>query len=143
MEAVETLDTVLEQFTSGLDVDLMPGENDPANQNLPQQPLHWCLFPKATKYSCLKTVPNPHMFEVDGHLFLGTSGQNIDDILRNSDMKNPLDAMEAILKWSHIAPTCPDTLGSFPFDRTDPFVIGQVSHQHLLFKKWPLGGAEI
>ena len=102
MEAVEALDTVLEQFTSGLDVDLMPGENDPANQNLPQQPLHWCLFPKATKYSTLKTVPNPHMFEVDGHLFLGTSGQNIDDILRNSDMKNPLDAMEAILKWSHI-----------------------------------------
>ena len=63
------------------------------------------------------------MFEVDGHLFLGTSGQNIDDILRNSDMKNPLDALEAIVRWSHIAPTCPDTLGSFPYDEKDPFVI--------------------
>ena len=125
IEAVNTLDDILEKFASGLDVDLMPGENDPANQNLPQQPLHGCLFPKATKF-LLKTVPNPHIFKVDGHSFLGTSGQNIDDILRNSDMKNPLDAMEAILRWSHIAPTCPDTLGSFPFDKSDPFVIDEL-----------------
>ena len=45
VEAVMALDKVMEQFSSGLDVDVMPGENDPANQNLPQQPLHCCLFP--------------------------------------------------------------------------------------------------
>ena len=45
VDAVNALDKVLQQFSSGLSVDLMPGENDPANQNLPQQPLHGCLFP--------------------------------------------------------------------------------------------------
>lgn len=63
------------------------------------------------------------MFEIDGHLCLGTSGQNVDDIIRNSSIKNPLDALEAVVKWSHIAPTCPDTLGSFPYDENDPFVL--------------------
>ena len=36
---------ILEEFSSGIDVELMPGENDPANQIMPQQPLHCCLFP--------------------------------------------------------------------------------------------------
>ena len=125
IEAVTVLDDILEKFASGVDVDLMPGENDPANQNLPQQPLHGCLFPKSRKF-LLETVPNPHIFQVDGHSFLGTSGQNIDDIIKNSDMKNPLDAMEALLRWSHIAPTCPDTLGCFPFCKMDPFVIDEL-----------------
>ena len=41
-------------------------------------------------------------------------------------MTNPLDALEALIKWSHIAPTCPDTLGSFPFEGKDPFVIDRL-----------------
>lgn len=126
VEAVMALDKVMEQFSSGLDVDVMPGENDPANQNLPQQPLHCCLFPKAKAYNSLKTVPNPYMLEIDGHLILGTSGQNINDVLRNCSMTDPLDALEAVVKWSHIAPTCPDTLGSFPFEENDPFVIDRL-----------------
>ena len=52
VEAVMALDKVLEQFASGLDVDVMPGENDPANQNLPQQPLHCCLFPSKQFQMC-------------------------------------------------------------------------------------------
>ena len=77
-------------------------------------------------YNSLKTAPNPHMFEIDGHLILGTSGQNVNDILRNCSLTDPLDALEALLKWSHIAPTCPDTLGCFPFDDKDPFVIDRL-----------------
>ena len=49
VEAVTALDSILEHFASGLDVDVMPGENDPANQNLPQQPLHCCLFPSKSQ----------------------------------------------------------------------------------------------
>ena len=63
----------------------------------------------------MQTVTNPYMFEIGGRLILGTSGQNIDDILRNSSIEGPIEAMEAVLKWSHLAPTCPDTLGCFPF----------------------------
>ena len=46
VEAVNAFDEILEEFSSGLEVDVMPGPNDPANQNLPQQPLHCCLFPR-------------------------------------------------------------------------------------------------
>ena len=45
VNAVNLLDGILEEFSSGIDVELMPGENDPANQIMPQQPLHCCLFP--------------------------------------------------------------------------------------------------
>ena len=41
-------------------------------------------------------------------------------------MTDPLDALEAMVKWSHITPTCPDTLGSFPFEEKDPFVVDRL-----------------
>jgi DNA polymerase delta subunit 2 len=42
---------------------------------------------------------------------LGTSGQNIDDLNKYSHANDQLDFMERTLKWRHIAPTAPDTLG--------------------------------
>ncbi len=45
VDAVKVFDRILHEFASGMDVDLMPGPNDPANQIMPQQPLHLCLFP--------------------------------------------------------------------------------------------------
>ena len=45
IEAVRVLDNLLVQLASSVDTDIMPGEFDPANQILPQQPLHPCLFP--------------------------------------------------------------------------------------------------
>lgn len=59
---------------------------------------------------------------------MGFAGQNVDDVLRNTDMESPLDAMESLLRWSHIAPTCPDTLGCFPFRETDPFILEKRPH---------------
>lgn len=131
VDAVADLDHVLKQLASSIDVDLMPGENDPANQNLPQQPLHRCLFPLASPYPTLKTVTNPYMFEASGHLLLGTSGQNVNDIMRNCSLTNSLDALERTLEWSHLAPTCPDTLGCFPYMQQDPFVLS--TRPHILF----------
>jgi DNA polymerase II small subunit/DNA polymerase delta subunit B len=46
VEAIQSLDEVLASLCVSLDVDIMPGEFDPANQILPQQPLHQCLFPR-------------------------------------------------------------------------------------------------
>ena len=56
---------------------------------------------------------------------LGTSGQNVEDVMSNSDLEDPLDVLEQMLRWSHIAPTCPDTLGCFPFSENakDPFIL--------------------
>ena len=150
VNAVKDLDTVLSNLASGINVDIMPGSNDPANQNFPQQPLHLCLFSSmiiknekyvskvglifyfsisdATKHETLKTVTNPYKMEIAGYTILGTSGQNVEDIMKNSSITDPLDALELILRWSHVAPTCPDTLGCFPYLENDPFVISELPH---------------
>lgn len=43
--------------------------------------------------------------------FLGTSGQNIDDLEKYSDAKDRLEFVERTLRWRHLAPTAPNTLG--------------------------------
>ena len=45
--------------------------------------------------------------------FLGTSGQNVDDLENYSDAKDKLEFMEKTLRWRHLAPTAPNTLGMF------------------------------
>jgi hypothetical protein len=69
-------------FASAVPVDVMPGENDPSNVTLPQQALHPCLLPLASRYSSLRTVTNPYDAEVAGVRLLGTSGQPQRDIAR-------------------------------------------------------------
>ena len=78
------VDLALTELAGSLPVDVMPGAGDPANYSLPQQPLHPCLFPGAAAYSTLARSPNPHEFEADGVVFLGTSGQNVDDVHRRA-----------------------------------------------------------
>lgn len=43
-------------------------------------------------------------------------------------LEQPVDAMEQSLVWSHVAPTCPDTLGCYPYFNKDPFVIQECPH---------------
>ena len=126
--AVRLLDDFLVQLAGSVDVALMPGENDPANQILPQQPLHPCLFPLASGYPSLTTVTNPHAFEARGVRVLAFSGQNVDDVLRNTSLECPLDALETVVRCGHMAPTCPDTVGCFPFKDSDPFVLRETPH---------------
>ena len=45
--------------------------------------------------------------------FLGTSGQNVDDILKYTDFDDPIVMAERCLFWRHIAPSAPDTLCMF------------------------------
>ena len=39
-----------------------------------------------------------------------------------------MDIMELTLKMRHLAPTCPDTLRSYPFVEYDPFIIEKFPH---------------
>lgn len=132
VEAVKSLDHFLVQLASSLPVDVMPGEFDPANQIMPQQPLHKCLFPTATPFTTMQTVTNPYAFELLGLSFIGTAGQPTEDVLRNTTanagIASAADAMEASLTWSHLSPTCPDTLGCFPYHDEDPFIIDHAPH---------------
>lgn len=128
LSSLKLLDDIVSNLSQSVNVDLMPGEFDPSNHMLPQQPFHHCMFPKSATNRAFNGVPNPYQCEVDGRLILGTSGQNIDDIRKYTTIENPIEAMKSSLKWSHIAPTCPDTLPCYPYFDEDPFIISQCPH---------------
>ncbi len=86
------------------------------------------LISDSSKYQTLKTVSNPYLFESCGLQFVGTSGQNLEDVMRNSCITDPMEALECLVRWSHVAPTCPDTLGCYPFSNGDPFVLKSLPH---------------
>ncbi|KAG5555533.1 hypothetical protein RHGRI_006245 [Rhododendron griersonianum] len=131
-EPVKELDILLTQIAAGVPLDIMSGPNDPANFALPQQPLHRCLFPGSSAYNTFKSCTNPHSFELDNIRFLGTSGQNIDDLEKYSEAKDKLDFMERTLRWRHIAPTAPNTLGCYPFTDRDPFFVESCPHVYFV-----------
>lgn len=112
-------------LTKACEVDVMPGDNDISGAFLPQQPANVSLLPQLLKNDGVVFWTNPHKFEIKGMKFLGSSGQNIDDISRFIDMKDKtqIDIMNLTLEMRHLAPTWPDTLRSFPFEESDPLIL--------------------
>lgn len=131
-EPIKELDILLTQVAAGVSLDIMAGPNDPANFALPQQPLNRCLFPGSSVYNTFRSCTNPHSFELDNIRFLGTSGQNIQDLEKYSEAKDKLEFMERTLRWRHIAPTAPNTLGCYPFTDRDPFVLESCPHVYFV-----------
>ncbi|KAA8518272.1 hypothetical protein F0562_015845 [Nyssa sinensis] len=131
-EPIKELDILLTQIAASIPLDIMPGHNDPSNFSLPQQPLHRCLFPGSSAYNTFRSCTNPHLFELDNVRFLGTSGQNIDDLEKYSEAKDKLEFMERTLKWRHLAPTAPNTLGCYPFTDRDPFFVESCPHVYFV-----------
>lgn len=190
-------DRFLTAAASALPVSVMPGENDPVNYLLPQQPIHRCLLPSSSRQRNLHRVTNPYECTFDDRLFLGTSGQNVNDFVlydpdaaiavaratedeplgsserhyesqppsnqsgvrekhavgdrvnrsskdadgeeqtRQDSAINSMDAdtgritlgiLQTLLDNRHVAPTAPDTLGSYPFYDSDPFVLEKTPH---------------
>ena len=137
------LDVLLTTLAASVPVDLMPGDGDPTNQALPQQPLHPCLFPEAKRFSpqTFASCTNPHDFTVGGVDFLGTAGQNVSNLAAYSDVVEgveggagdddageALDLLEATVRWQHVAPSAPDTLACYPYKDRDPFFIERSPH---------------
>ncbi|KAH0939121.1 hypothetical protein HID58_006582 [Brassica napus] len=87
-----------------------------------------CLFPRSTLYNTFRSCRNPHSFDVDNIRFLGTYGKNINDLDKYSEAKSNLDFFERTLKWSHLAPTAPNTLSCYPFTDCDLFMIATCPH---------------
>ena len=153
---LRSLDVFLTQLAASVPVDVMPGEGDPTNQALPQQPLHPCLFPEAARFAAsgsFAAATNPHDFSVGGCDFLGTSGQNIDNMRAYMDVASrassdgkdmdtdtevktnlgargaeSLDLMASSLRWQHVAPSAPDTLACYPYKDRDPFYVSSSPH---------------
>ena len=118
------LDRFLAQLLPTIPVTLLPGESDPANVALPQQPIHPAMLPHARTYGTpmnteesgwFDSVSNPWEGDIDGWRFLGTGGQPVDDVFRYVHSNDRLDMMECLLRWRNSAPTAPDTLCKFFF----------------------------
>lgn len=143
-------DSFLAEILPSIPVTLMAGDTDPANYSLPQQGIHRAMLPRARAYCAgptppdhknpepgwLDSVTNPWEGDVEGWRFWGSSGQNVDDVLRYLDFAEATNAepsgqgdddsdarikiMEAMLRWRSGVPTAPDTLcmSRFAFPRS-------------------------
>jgi len=81
-EYLKQLDRLLSTVSSCVPIDIMPGDNDPVNRSFPQQPLHSSFFKETNLSDACQMATNPHYCEIDHLNILGTSGQNISDLLR-------------------------------------------------------------
>lgn len=139
------VDRFLSTVASAMPVAVMPGEADPVNYLMPQQPFHRCLLPSASRNENIHRVTNPFACSLEDRLILGTSGQNVVDFSlyenqnAGASREDPkiyqpsgekvLQILDLMLRNRHIAPTCPDTLASYPFSgSSDPFVLDQSPH---------------
>ena len=61
----------------------------------------------------MQSVTNPYECEILGRMFIGTSGQNVNDICACSTIEDPINILENFCEWGHLAPTAPDTLSKF------------------------------
>lgn len=165
----QLLDEFLSELLPSMPITLLPGSQDPANASYPQQPIHVAMFPRSrpwcaqrppsgpnnppAKAGWLDNSTNPWEGEVDGWRFLGTGGQNVDDVFKYVESEDRLGMMEAMCRWRCIAPTAPDTLckytfpfflpffpllhtdqepGSYPFQDDDPFVMRTSPHLYFV-----------
>lgn len=115
----QVFDEFLAEVLPTIPVTLLPGAMDPANSSYPQQPIHTAMFPKSRAYTAvpgseepgwLDTTTNPWEAEIEGWRFLGTGGQNVEDVAKYVDSEDRLGMMEAMCRWRCSAPTAPDTL---------------------------------
>lgn len=133
------LDAFLSTLLPSIPITLLPGDSDPANVSLPQQPIHPALFPQSRAYSAtpgseipgwFDSVTNPWEGDVDGWRLMGTGGQPVDDVYKYVDGDERLDMMESMLRWRCGAPTAPDTLCKYLvfLDFLDQVHLGQIAN---------------
>ncbi|KAG5936943.1 hypothetical protein E4U53_000116 [Claviceps sorghi] len=149
----QLFDDFIHHLLPSLPITLLPGAQDPANASYPQQPIHMAMFPHSRPYGpdpaaakpgaqqqqqqqqppgWLDAVTNPWEAEIEGWRFLGTGGQNVDDVFKYIDSQDRLGMMEAMCRWRCCAPTAPDTLWSYPFQEDDPFVLTSCPHVYFV-----------
>ena len=113
------LDDFLATLLPSMPVTIIPGDLDPANVSLPQQPIHPALFPHSRNYAAMPGVQEPGWFDMvsnpwtgdmDGWRLFGSGGQTVNDIFKYVEGDDRLEMMENMLRWRCMAPTAPDTL---------------------------------
>ena len=113
------LDNFLSTLLPSMPITLIPGESDPANVSLPQQPIHPAMFPHSRSYAnmpgaeepgWLDSVTNPWEGDIDGWRCMITGGQPINDVFKYVEGDERIEMMECLMRWRCGAPTAPDTL---------------------------------
>jgi len=127
-DIMEMVDNWIFQIGKFIEVDIMPGELDPTSIIMPQQPLHVAVLPKSNTLNSIRCLTNPYAAKINGTYIMGSSGQTVDSIRAYSSFDEPLEILKQKLIWSHLAPTAPDALYSYPFTDKDPFVIDVCPH---------------
>jgi DNA polymerase delta subunit 2 len=129
---IAQFDEIINKLASSLPVAVMPGDGDPVNLTIPQQPFHKALFHSSKRFleenNNLVTTTNPFWWEVDGVRIFGSSGQMINDIYKYSEDNDRLRMLDYTLRWRNCAPTAPDTLYTYPFVDKDPFIMNETPH---------------
>jgi DNA polymerase II small subunit/DNA polymerase delta subunit B len=64
------VDELILDMVSGIDVDVMPGKQDPVSQIMPQQRIQPSMFEHSCKYSSFQSVTNPYSFSSNGAWYL-------------------------------------------------------------------------
>lgn len=148
LELVELFGRWLADVLALVPVVVMPGETDPVEMCLPQQPMHRSLFGASAPVVGLAVyaATNPTWLELDGLRTLATSGQNIGDMLKydltDGSADDVLNAMSRTLRWQNVAPTAPDTLYCYPYDDWDPFTLDETPHLYVVGNQREAGHRE-
>lgn len=108
---------------SGVEINIMPGKNDPTSFLLPQQPFHPKILPVSGALENICPETNPSLMEYKNYTILGTSGENVEAILKYSRIELGVTALKNTLEWGHLAPLAPDNLSCVPFKGKDPFIL--------------------
>mmetsp|Transcript_7608 Transcript_7608/g.11622 ORF Transcript_7608/g.11622 Transcript_7608/m.11622 type:complete len:433 (+) Transcript_7608:91-1389(+) len=131
VEGAKQLDSFVVQLcSSGIPVDILPGNKDPTTANWPQRPLHSSLLPQAEVYGSklLAKTPNPYASLIGSQYVMGTDGRNVEDMLQF--VRSPsggelaeLEVLQRTLDWCHMCPTGPDSVPTMPHAESDPMII--------------------
>lgn len=132
IDSLKIVDDFIVELSKSIHIDIMPGETDPTGLLLPQEAIHPCILPKSSISTAVRCVTNPYQASFDGAVFLGSSGQNIDNIRQYTELDDPITILEKTLVWRHMAPSSPDTLQSYPSPEKDPFIIQQLPHVYFV-----------
>ncbi|KAG8623870.1 hypothetical protein KVT40_008846 [Elsinoe batatas] len=144
----DMLDNWLAGLLPSIPITLLPGDSDPTQAALPQQPVHAALFPRSRAYmppplpagakkgeaepvGWFHSVTNPWDGDIDGWRVLATGGQPVEDMCRYLKGDDRVEIMESTLRWRVLAPTAPDTLWCYPFQNSDAFVLKSCPHVYM------------
>jgi len=118
----------------------------------PQVPIHHCILPLCSRRPTFHSLKNPSRvqfsskradqedgFSVD---ILMTSGENVKDAMRNTNITCPLAMAQNLLLWGHLCPTAPDTMPLHPGITDDVFMLKSLPHLFFIGNQSEFGSSE-